>query len=110
MLRENIDFGTPNWLAKAHRVTATRTAESTGSYVADVNGRKIAGSGRVWPSNDENAQGIIIDAVDVTDGPKPVAIMLEGYVHEERLPEKISAEAKTALKEIKFEKYNAKEA
>lgn len=109
MFESHVDFGFPNWLAKEHRVTVTRTGTKNGTYVKDVNGKKIAQSGAPYPANDSTAIGLIVEAVDVTDGTAPIAVMVEGYVHEERLPVVITEEAKGAMKEIKYEKYNATE-
>lgn len=91
-----------NWLASAHFRSFTYGISDVG-VTADANGRKIVKSGQVYPiANDATAVGIVINDVDVTNGPQPGALMVEGYVHELRLPVAPSATAKTALKEIKF--------
>lgn len=40
--------------------------------------------------------------VDVTYGPQPAAIMVEGYVLEARLPAVVSSEDKATMPGIKF--------
>jgi len=92
---------TPEFLASAHFINFTTTVSDVG-VVADKNGNKIVPAGTVLPANDATAKGILFKAVDVTHGPQPGALMVEGYVKEARLPAVVTAEAKTALKEIKF--------
>lgn len=90
-----------NFLASAHVTTFTHQVSDTG-VAADVNGRKIVKAGTVYPKNDATAEGILYTDVDVTEGPQAGSLLVEGYVLEARLPVAPSAEAKTALKEIKF--------
>ncbi|MCH4169407.1 MAG: hypothetical protein LKF42_09140 [Streptococcaceae bacterium] len=61
-------------------------------------------AGEVYPANDATAVGIVFNDVNVDSetGPQPVAITVEGYVLKDRLPAEPSAEAISALKEIKF--------
>ena len=40
--------------------------------------------------------------VDVTNGPQPAAVMVEGYVIESRLPAVVEEADKTAMTGIKF--------
>ena len=99
----------------------TGTAVNTG-LKADTNGKKwilagslidangkmvtVTGSDDNWTPS-EAPVGIVFHTVDVTEGPQPVAIMVEGYVTAERLQgENVAAYAqsaafKTALPEIK---------
>ncbi|AOH54480.1 hypothetical protein ABE28_008955 [Peribacillus muralis] len=90
-----------NFLASAKYQTFTTQVSDTG-VVADANGRKIVKAGTILPANDATAAGILFNEVDVTNGPQPGSLMVEGYVHEARLPVAPAAAAKTALKEIKF--------
>jgi hypothetical protein len=90
-----------NFLASAKYQNFT-TEVSDAGVSADENGRKIVKAGTVYPANDATAEGILFNDVDVTEGPQPGALMVEGYVLEARLPVAPAAEAKTALKEIKF--------
>lgn len=94
-------FSEINWLASADPKTFTYQISDTG-VTADANGRKVVKSGTVYPLNDATAVGIVYTDVDVTNGPQPGSLMVEGYVHEARLPVAPVAAAKTALKEIKF--------
>jgi hypothetical protein len=90
-----------NFLASAKFQNFT-TQVSDAGVAADAEGRKIVKAGTVYPANDSTAKGILFHDVDVTEGPQPGALMVEGYVIEARLPVAPAAEAKTALKEIKF--------
>lgn len=90
-----------NFLASAKFVSFTTQVEPTG-VTANVTGRKIVQAGTILPANNATAQGILLTDVDVTEGPQPGALIVEAYVIPERLPVAPSAEAKAALKEIKF--------
>jgi len=98
---------TPTFVSSDHIISRTRTA--TQAMGTAQNGRTILKAGTVYPANDATAEGIVLHDIDLTHGDQPVGVMVEGYVYEARLPETVSAEAKAALKEIKFEKYNATE-
>ena len=111
----------PEFLAAGHYVCFTGTAVNTG-IKADTNGKKwilagtlidangkivtVTGSDDNWTPS-EAPVGIVFHTVDVTEGPQPVSIMVEGYVTAERLQgENVadyakSAAFKTALPEIK---------
>lgn len=90
-----------NFLASARFQSFTHQVEDTG-VSADANGRKIVPAGTILPANDATAEGILLTDVDVTHGPQPGALLVEGYVIAERLPEAPSAEAKSAMQEIKY--------
>lgn len=90
-----------NFLKSAHFISFTTQVEATG-VSADGKGRKIVKAGTILPTNGATAKGILLTDVDVTEGPQPGALMVEGYVLQDRLPVAPTDEAKTALKEIKF--------
>ncbi len=92
---------TPEFLASSHFINFTTIVSDEG-VTADENGRKIVKAGTVLPKNNGTAEGILFHDVDVTYGPQPGALMVEGYVLEERLPEPLSEETKGVLKEIKL--------
>lgn len=113
---------TPEFLVAEHHVNFTATAVNTG-ITADSNGRKyvIAGSlidanGKVITVTESSGNytpsavpvGIAFHTVDVTEGPQPISLMVEGYVMAERLQGAnvagyaASAAFKTALPEIKL--------
>ena len=68
---------------------------------ADEKGRKIVQAGTVYKKG-EKAIGLVFADVDVTYGPQPAAIMVEGYVLEARLPAVVSSEDKATMTGIKF--------
>ncbi|WP_200411298.1 hypothetical protein [Virgibacillus salexigens] len=97
----------PSFVSSHHMISRTRTAKK--AMGTSEGTRTVLKAGKVFPANDETAEGILLHDIDLTHGDQPAGIMVEGYVYESRLPEKVSAEAKTAMKEIKFEEYNATE-
>ena len=62
---------------------------------ADGN-KKIVAAGPVFPSNDDSAQGIVFETVDVTDGDHAGSVMVAGRVLKARLD--IQSSAETPLK------------
>ncbi|WPC40629.1 hypothetical protein [Clostridium sp. JS66] len=100
-INDQIEF-----LASEKYVNFTTTVSDEG-ITADELGRKIVLAGSILDANgkvvnDSTAAGILFSSVDVTQGPQPGSLMVEGYVLEDRLPVKPADTAKTALKEIKF--------
>lgn len=89
-----------NFLASAKFQNFTYQVDDT-SIEADANGRKIVQAGTVFKKGGK-AIGLVFADVDVTNGPQPAAIMVEGYVIESRLPATVSSEDKTAMTGIKF--------
>lgn len=117
---------TPEFLAAGHYVNFTATAVNTG-ITADSSGKKYVIAGSLIDANgkvvtitrggtsgsytytpSETPVGIAFHTVDVTEGPQPIALMVEGYVIAERLQGNYVAEYavtdafKTALPEIKL--------
>lgn len=89
-----------NFLASAKYQNFTYQVDDT-DIVADANGKKVVKAGTVY-KKDGKAIGLVFADVDVTYGPQPAAIMVEGYVLEARLPETVADEDKTAMTGIKF--------
>lgn len=89
-----------NFLASAKFQNFTYQVDGTG-IEADANGKKIVQAGTVF-KKDGVAIGIVFADVDVTNGPQPAAIMVEGYVIESRLPAVVEDADKTAMTGIKF--------
>ena len=98
------DYGTKNqinFLASA-KFTAFTYQISNSGVTANAQGRKIVPAGTVYPVNDATAIGILLTDTDVTEGPQPGSVIVEGWILEARLPVAPAAAAKTAMKEIKF--------
>ena len=97
-----------NFLASAKFQNFTYQVDDT-DITADEKGRKIVQAGTVYYKTETkttgegaSAIGLIFADVDVTHGPQPAAVMVEGYVLEARLPQTISADDKAAMTGIKF--------
>ena len=80
----------------------------------DANGHKIVPAGTPYPTNDENCLGLLLQAVDVTQGDAPGTIVFEGTVDPEKLTANgitVSAKAKAAMPNVRFygEPYEAAE-
>lgn len=76
-----------NYFKTAHRVVVTATADK--DYL----------HGDVFPANGTTAKGIVLHDTAIDD---PIAIVVEGHIYENRLPNVPVAAAKTALKNIAF--------
>ena len=83
---ENGKVYAPGWfLAHEECVRETKEIPQEGATVAE-NGGKYVKMGTVYPSNDENATGIVYEDVDVTSGDMPGSVVTKGVVYEDRLP------------------------
>ncbi len=87
----------PGWfLADQENVTRQTVQVTTGQQCPD--GSVVVPMGALWPTSDENAQGIIYEDVDVTSGPMPASLVTSGVIYEDRLPATMSNDAKNSLK------------
>lgn len=91
-------FNDINFLKSQKFLSFTKQVDDTHTGV--VNGVLPAGS--IFPANDSTAEGITINDVDVSNGPQPVGIIVEGHVLIERLPVKPTDTAQTAMRAIKL--------
>lgn len=87
-----------NFLASAKFQAFTEQVDNTHAQTKDG----VVPAGAIWPANDETAKGILLNAIDVSHGPQPASVIVEGYIIKERLPAAPSAEAETAMNEIKY--------
>lgn len=77
-------------------IRETRTiAQASATTAAD--GTKYVPMGTIYPSNDTNAEGIVYEDVDVTSGDMPGSVVLKAVVYEDKLPEILDSDARTAL-------------
>jgi len=102
MLLKETKFSNENQILAYALPLVTESVTLKQGLGEDENGRKIAKAGTIIPSNDAKAKGILLSDIDTTDGDVEASIIIEGYVYEEKLPAKPSAEAVTAMKEIKY--------
>lgn len=97
-----------------HYVALAITVDDNG-ISANSDGKKIVPAGTIVgndiltdatkkavASNDEDAEGILLDDVDVTYGPAPGAMVIHGFIDSTKLPTAPAAAAVTALKQITF--------
>ena len=87
-----------NFMKSEHFTAFTYQAEGSNGSVKEG----VLKAGAVYPANDGAAIGIVMNEADVSNGPQPVSIIVEGYILKDRLPEAPSTAAIEALKEIKF--------
>lgn len=67
-------------------------------------GRYVVKAGSIYPANDATAVGVVLNDYDVTDGDEMMAVVVHGFIKQAALPVAPTAEAETALKQIKFVK------
>ena len=69
------------------------------ALIADSDG--IIKAGTVVPANDSTAEGILLHDVKKNENPNG-SIVIHGFVKANALPEPLSEDAKTAMKQITF--------
>lgn len=76
----------PGWFLadNEHCTRLTRQIPATAG-IAGANGGKYVPMGTAYPSNDANAEGIVYEDVDVTNGDMPGSVVTKGIVYEDRL-------------------------
>lgn len=97
-----------------HYVALAVTVDDAG-VTANEDGKKIVPAGTIigggfltddtvlaTQSNGANAEGVLFSDTDVTYGPAAGAAIIHGFIDIGKLPEAPTAEAKTALSQIKF--------
>lgn len=71
-----------------HYVAIARKLEKDSALAVTEEGRKIVKAGTIFPANDATAIGVVLNDYDVTDGDQQAAIVIHGFVLEEKLPAK----------------------
>lgn len=87
-----------NFLKSQKFLSFTKQVDKTHKDVVDG----VLPAGSIYPANDETAEGITINDVDVSKGTQPVGVIVSGHILIERLPVKPTDEAQTAMREVKF--------
>ncbi|RXZ77259.1 hypothetical protein EBB07_33850 [Paenibacillaceae bacterium] len=110
------DYGNRKEILKFpdHYVNLAVTVDDTG-IAQNAHGKKIVPAGTIMgggvivdatqlavKSNDENAEGVLFNDVDVTYGPAPGALLIHGFIDLAKLPEPPDEDAVTALSQITF--------
>lgn len=79
----------PGWFL-AHEECERKTREIPQSMATtEANGTKYVKMGKIFPSSDASAEGIVYEDVDVTTGNMPGSVVLKGVVYEDRLAEAV---------------------
>lgn len=87
----------PNFLESAVGLVQ-KTEMVTRDMAETVDTKKLIYGGKVFPSNDGTATGIVFETVDMTDDVKrPASVIKAGRIYGNRLKTALSAAAKTAL-------------
>ena len=76
--------------------------ENTIGVITDSLGNKVVPAGTIFPSNDSKAKGITTHEVNVSNGPQPVGVIVEGWLLSQRLPVLPTDEAMTAMTSVKW--------
>lgn len=85
-------------IAQKHEKATTEKA----GLATLVDGRYIVKAGTIYPSNNAQAKGVVLNDYDVTDGDAMMAIVIHGFIKKEGLPAVPDAQAINALKQITF--------
>ncbi len=89
---------TPGWFLESETGVVRKTRQiSAANAETAANGGKYVPMGTVWPANDETAEGIVYEDVDVTTGDMPGSVVLAGRIYADRLSGTLATAAKTAL-------------
>jgi len=84
------------FLAHEECVRETRQFASEGASTTGEGGKYVK-AGTVYPANDDTAEGIVYEDVDVTNGDMPGSVVTQGVVYEDRLAEVVATAAKLAI-------------
>lgn len=88
-----------------HYVPIARRAEKAtkvSDMVVKEGDRFIIKAGTIYPSNDKNAIGVVLQDYDVTESDASMAIVLHGFIRVDRLPKPPTNEALKNLRMIYF--------
>lgn len=98
-----------NFLASAKFQNYTRQISDEG-VTANSKGKKIVQAGTVYRNENGVAIGLVFADVDVTHGPQAGAVMYQGIVLGNRLPQEVSEKDKETMKGILFkDEYEAQD-
>lgn len=100
-------YTSPEILATEKNLVAFTVTVSDSSISGNAEGKKVVPRGSLLASdgtikNDGTVIGILANDVDVTTGPQPGSLIVEGYILKDRLPVKPAQPAIDALKKITF--------
>lgn len=91
------------FLADNENVTLlTFEADASNAQAVTAGEGKYIPMGTIWPANGATAKGIVYEDVDVSEGNMPGSLVTCGVVYENRLPDTLNSNAKTALAALGF--------
>lgn len=96
LIKTYTDTQSPTFLA-SERALRVVTFTATQALAVSEDDMLFVKAGTVFPSNDENAEGIVYEDVNVTKGDAPGSLMTAGHVYTDRLGVTLATTAKTAL-------------
>lgn len=91
----------PEHYVAVGQVHNQRTVADSGVAV-EVDDRWIVKAGTIFPSNDGNAKGVVLNDYDVTNGDVNMALVVHGFVKVSALPEAPTDEAMAKLIQVGF--------
>lgn len=80
----------------------TFEADAENAQVVTDGTAKYIPMGTIYPANGSTAVGIVYEDVDVSEGNMPGSLVKAGVVYENRLPDELDSDAKTALQGLGF--------
>lgn len=83
-----------------HYVAKAVTITPEDSNVVTRGSAKVVPAGTVWPSNDDKAEGILLNDAFVTNGDIPAAVVIHGFIRKSALPATPEATALAVLPQI----------
>ena len=99
------EYGQDKGILKFFPYQAEARIVSADGIEADENGNKIVPAGTPYPANDATCLGLLLHAVDVTNGDAPGTVVFEGTIDPDKLTENgitVSDEAKKAMPNVRF--------
>lgn len=97
-----------NFLASSKFVSFTTQVDDTNYNVqTDALGHKVIPAGTVLPTNDAKAKGILLDEINVNEGPQLAPILVEGWILGQSLPVTPTAAAIGAMTTVHFKDADA---
>lgn len=85
-----------------HFVGQAHLADTVEDKAVDRGNTKVIPAGTIYPSNDENALGVVLNDKDITYGTGNVTVVVHGFIKSAALPEQPTEEAKQAMKLVFF--------
>lgn len=79
-----------------------KKATGVGGMVVKKGDRFIIKAGTIYPSNDNNAVGVVLQDYDVTESDASMTIVLHGFIRADRLPDPPTPAALKNLRMIYF--------